>query len=92
MSEKKEPIAQSKKPSEKKADPVLYVGPTIRGVAAYGTVYSQIPEAAKKASADAPQFLNLFIQVKEYGAALEMIRNKRGYIYEADKEAREKLQ
>lgn len=72
---------------EAKPEPVMYVGPTIKGVATYGTVYTTVPTQAKEIRANAPQFLNLFVPVREYGAADEMVRSQKGYVYEAYKEA-----
>ncbi len=68
---------------------VLYVGPTINGIAITGTVYSDIPDAAKEAKADVPMILNLFIPVKEYAKAERMIDERKGYIYSAYKQALE---
>ena len=78
---KKQPVA-SKEP-----ETVLYVGPTISGIAITGTVYTSIPDAAKAAREKAPMFLNLFIPIREYGAAERMIREKKGYVYSAYAEA-----
>lgn len=66
---------------------VLYVGPTISGIAITGTVYTSIPDAAKAAREKAPMFLNLFIPIREYGAAERMIREKKGCVYSAYAEA-----
>lgn len=79
--------AKKKQPAAKAPETVLYVGPTINGIAITGTVYTTIPEAAKAAKADAPMILNLFIPIKEYGEAERMIREKRGYVYSAYAEA-----
>lgn len=79
------------KAPEKAPDPVMYVGPTLMGVAIYGTVYTDIPEAAKAAKEKAPLFLNLFIPIKEYGSAETQMRKKKGYIWEAYKQAFESL-
>lgn len=79
--------AKKKQPEAKAPETVLYVGPTINGIAITGTVYSSIPEAAKAARESAPMILNLFIPVREYGAAERMIREKKGYVYSAYEEA-----
>lgn len=79
--------AKKKQPAAKAPETVLYVGPTINGIAITGTVYSSIPEAAKAAREKAPMILNLFIPTREYGTAEQMIREKRGYIYSAYTEA-----
>lgn len=75
----------------KEPDPVMYVGPTLKGVAIFSTVYNRIPDAAKEAAKKAPLFLNLFIPVREYGKADEQLRAHKGYIYVAYEEAWEKL-
>lgn len=82
---KKQP--QAAKMEQAATDPVLYVGPTINGIAITGTVYKKVPDSAKKAHEKAPMILNLFIPVKEYGEAEKMIREKKGYVYSAYKEA-----
>ena len=79
--------AKKKQPAAKAPETVLYVGPTINGIAITGTVYSSIPEAAKAAREKAPMILNLFIPIREYGEAERMIREKRGYVYSAYTEA-----
>lgn len=82
--ETKAPAKKTQAVTEAKTEAVLYVGPTISGIAITGTVYTTIPEAAK---ADAPMILNLFIPIREYGEAERMIREKRGYVYSAYAEA-----
>ena len=83
----KAPVKKTQAVTEAKTEAVLYVGPTISGIAITGTVYTTIPEAAKAAKADAPMILNLFIPIREYGEAERMIREKRGYVYSAYAEA-----
>ena len=88
--ETKAPAKKTQAVTEAKTETVLYVGPTISGIAITGTVYTEIPEAAKAAKAakaDAPMILNLFIPIREYGEAERMIREKRGYVYSAYVEA-----
>ena len=80
--ETKAPAKKTQAVTEAKTEAVLYVGPTISGIAITGTVYTTIPEAA-----DAPMILNLFIPIREYGEAERMIREKRGYVYSAYTEA-----
>lgn len=79
------------KAPKKVSEPVMYVGPTMLGIAIYGTVYSAIPDAAVKAKEKAPLFLNLFIPIKEYGSAESQMRKEKGYIWEAYKQAVESL-
>lgn len=85
--ETKAPAKKTQAVTEAKTEAVLYVGPTISGIAITGTVYSSIPEAAKAAREKTPMILNLFIPIREYGTAEQMIREKRGYIYSAYTEA-----
>lgn len=87
--ETKAPAKKTQAVTEAKTEAVLYVGPTISGIAITGTVYTTIPEAAKAAKADAPMILNLFIPIREYGEAERMIREKRGYVYSAYAEGSE---
>ena len=87
--ETKAPAKKTQAVTEAKTEAVLYVGPTISGIAITGTVYTTIPEAAKAAKADAPMILNLFIPIREYGEAERMIREKRGYVYSAYAEGKE---
>ena len=63
--ETKAPAKKTQAVTEAKTEAVLYVGPTISGIAITGTVYTTIPEAAKAAKADAPMILNLFIPIRE---------------------------
>ena len=90
--ETKAPAKKTQAVTEAKTEAVLYVGPTISGIAITGTVYTTIPEAAKAAKADAPMILNLFIPIREYGEAERMIREKRGYVYSAYAEAQKRVE
>ena len=45
--ETKAPAKKTQAVTEAKTEAVLYVGPTISGIAITGTVYTTIPEAAK---------------------------------------------
>ena len=47
--ETKAPAKKTQAVTEAKTEAVLYVGPTISGIAITGTVYTTIPEAAKAA-------------------------------------------
>lgn len=85
--EVKAPAKKKQLTASKAPETVLYVGPTINGIAITGTVYSSIPEAAKAAKDNVPMILNLFIPIREYGTAEKMIREKKGYIYSAYVEA-----
>lgn len=79
--------AENKKAAEQKKEPVMYVGPTIPGIAIQNTVYDEMPEGAKAAAEELPDFNNLFILIREYPEANRMLREKKGYIYSAWKKA-----
>ncbi|WP_105302699.1 hypothetical protein [Anaerolactibacter massiliensis] len=69
-----------------KPELVLYVGPTIKGIAITGTVYASIPDAALKAKEEAPLIANLFISPAEYGKAHQQIKAEKGWAWEAYKQ------
>lgn len=93
MSEVKRPQKEAKAPAvePKKKDapkePMMYVGPTIHGVAIQNTVYTAKPEALKEAQKECPEFGNLFLPITKCAMAERMIRMKNGYIFEAYKKA-----
>lgn len=66
-----------------KAEPLMYVGPTLQGIAIQNRVYTEIPEGAAEAIAKDPELGNLFIPVLEYPKANKMLREKSGYIFSA---------
>ena len=75
-----------KAPSEaeiKAQEPLIYVGPTIPGIAIQNTVYEPIPEAAREAAKGLPVFLDLFIPIMKYPDAELQIRKKTGRLYSA---------
>lgn len=63
--------------------PLMYVGPTIPGIAIQNTVYEPIPEAAKDAAKKLPVFLDLFIPIMKYPDVERQIRKKSGRLYSA---------
>lgn len=69
--------------------PVMYVGPTIAGVAIQFTVYTEMPEGAKAAAESVPVIRNLFIPIEDYPKAHQMLRDGKGYIASAYKKALE---
>lgn len=77
----------SKKSAVKEA--MMYVGPTIPGVAIQNTVYAEIPEALEEAQKECPEMGNLYLPIMKYAMAEQMIRKKYGYIYTAYKKALE---
>lgn len=67
--------------AEKK--PLMYVGPTIPGIAIQNTVYADIPDGAKKEAEKRPIVLDLFIPISDYPKAEQQIRARTGHIYAA---------
>lgn len=72
----------------KNAEKRIYVGPTILGVAAKNTIFSgELPGSLKEAIKKNPYLSNLVVSVGQYPAAEKMLRNKKGYVYDAYQEA-----
>ena len=69
--------------TKKQTENLMYVGPTIPGVAIQNTVYTQIPDAAAEACKKVPEMRNLFIPLMKYPAAEKSLRSEKGYIYRA---------
>lgn len=86
--EAKAPAAEPKRKEAPKA-PMMYVGPTIHGVAIQNTVYTKKPDALEEAQKECPEFGNLYLPIMKYAMAEQMIRKKSGYIYTAYKKALE---
>ena len=89
MSSKKEnAVRKTVKPAAavkaaKVAEPLMYVGPTIRGVAIQNRVYTEIPETAKTAMAECPLMANLFVPIARYVDAERQLDTGRGELYVA---------
>lgn len=66
---------------------IVYVGPTIIGVATKNTVYSEVPEALQTASKTAPYLAGLCVPVSKLADAMAQIRTKSGAIYTLYKKA-----
>ncbi len=66
---------------------IIYVGPTIVGVAAKNTVYDEIPEALQTAISNAPYLGGLCIPISELSRAMIQIKNHNGAIYTLYKRA-----
>lgn len=60
---------------------IVYVGPTIPGVATRNTTYSEMPESLKEAAKAAPYLKSLCTPVSNLAVAMEQIRNKEGAFY-----------
>lgn len=86
--EAKAPAAEPKRKEAPKA-PMMYVGPTIHGVAIQNTVYTKKPDALEEAQKECHEFGNLFLPIAQCAMAERMIRMKSGYVFEAYKKALE---
>lgn len=60
---------------------VVYVGPTITGVATRNTVYEDLPEALKKAIQADPYLGGLCVPIPRLSGAMEQIDRQQGTIY-----------
>ena len=60
---------------------IVYVGPTIYGIATRNTVYDAIPESLRTGFESYPFLRELCISVQELPAAMKQIREKRGAFY-----------
>lgn len=68
---------------------VIYVGPSITGVATRNTVHEELPEALKKAVQLNPYLSGLCIPIPRLSGAMEQIDRKQGTIYTLYKKALE---
>ena len=67
---------------------IVYVGPTIPGVANRNTIYDDTPpEALQMAIQNAPYIGNLVVPISDLADAMAQIRNKSGAIYTMYKRA-----
>lgn len=66
---------------------IVYVGPTIVGVATRNTVYSEIPESLQTAIQETPFLGNLCVPISALADAMEQIRHRKGAIYTMYKKA-----
>lgn len=72
--------------AEEKKEPkrYMYVGPTVSGIGIQNRVYTDIPQEVVNLMNDGyPVVGDLFIQIRDYPAAERMIREKKGYLYNA---------
>lgn len=73
------PIGEAKEPKR-----YMYVGPTIPGIGIQNRVYTDIPqEVVDLMNNGNPVIGDLFIQIRDYPAANRMLREKKGYLYNA---------
>lgn len=73
--------------TKKEQENLMYVGPTIPGIAIQNAIYTEIPQAAAEACKEVPEMRNLFIPILKYPAAEQMLRTGKGYIFSAYKKA-----
>jgi len=67
-------------------EPVVYVGPTINGVAKHGTVYEGgIPKELQAAVKEKPLLEKLIVKSSDFAEAQKSIIRKSGVYYEAYK-------
>ena len=67
---------------------IVYVGPTIPGVANRNTAYDDTPpEALQAAIRNAPYLGNLVVPISDLADAMAQIRNRNGAIYTLYKKA-----
>lgn len=77
-----------KRTGAKKPEIMIYIGPTITGVAAHNTFLNNgITDSIRKAMDKEPAFKNLVIPAENLAAAASDLREKRGAIYEFYKKA-----
>ena len=60
---------------------VVYVGPTILGVATRNTVYEEVPASLEAAAESAPYLLSLCVPINGLADAMKQISQKTGSIY-----------
>lgn len=72
--------------AEEKKEPkrYMYVGPTVSGIGIQNRVYTGIPQEVVNLMNDGyPVIGDLFIQIRDYPVANRMLREKKGYLYNA---------
>lgn len=67
--------------AKKKGD-LMYLGPTIIGVARHGTVFKDgiLPEKAQKCIKEFPQMLHLFVEINKMPEAVRDLRKKQSVL------------
>ncbi len=80
----KEMVVQADQQQEtRKPEPLMYVGPTIPGVAIQNRVYNGLPEGLQEAMKEVPEFGNLLVPVADYPKAEAMLRTRKGFVASA---------
>lgn len=86
MEGQKEPTGEQKQPVEEKKEPerYMYVGPTVPGIGIQNRVYTGIPQEVVDLMDNGNRVIgDLFIQIRDYPAANRMLREQKGYLYNA---------
>ncbi|CAI3657415.1 hypothetical protein [Clostridium neonatale] len=79
---KEETIVKSNKTKEQVSEMVVYLGPTILGVANKNTFFNNgLSEELKKAITDVPAIGKLVVPLSEYLKAMAQLDKKEGAIY-----------
>lgn len=69
---------------KKEQNKIIYIGPTIEGVAIQNVVYNNgMPESAKEAIKEEAVLSALFIPLEQYSKGMAMLTGHKGYAYEA---------
>lgn len=77
------PAFMAREERSEKEGPLMYVGPTVPGIGIQNRVYTEMPKEAKERAERTPEIRLLFIPVKDYPRANQMLREGRGYLYDA---------
>ena len=86
MEEQKEPVEEKKETAEGQNETkrYMYVGPTVPGIGIQNRVYTDIPQEVADLMNDGyPVIGDLFIQIRDYPIANRMLREQKGYLYNA---------
>ena len=76
---REEPVEEKKEQKR-----YMYVGPTVSGIGIQNRVYTDIPQEVVNLMNDGyPVIGDLFIQIRDYPVANRMLREKKGYLYNA---------
>lgn len=74
----------AEKENKKEPERYMYIGPTVPGIGIQNRVYTDIPqEVVALMNNGYPIIGDLFIQIRDYPVANRMIREEKGYLYNA---------
>lgn len=60
---------------------IVYIGPTITGVATRNTVYDKVPEALERAAKERPYLSGLCVPISKMSDAMGQINRQQGSAY-----------